>query len=84
METKGFTISGKNLSVWVTIVVIIVGSLVDSALTRDQVRRNTKELEQYDLGIISYKLEDISKEVSAINTKTDQIFTLVQDYLKDQ
>ena len=83
METKGITISTKNLTVWITIVLLIIAQITTYTLLKDQVRRNTKELEQYDLGIISYKLEDISKEIGLINAKTDQIFTLVQEYLKE-
>lgn len=83
-ETNGIKINSKNLSVWIAIATIVVGSLVDSALTRDQVKRNTQELESHNLDIIEYKLEDIEQTVHDINDKTDEIFKLAQDYFMNQ
>ena len=42
------------------------GRIAEQALQRDQVLRNTKELEKYDLGIISYQLVEIKNDVSEI------------------
>ena len=65
-ETKGVTISGRNLTVWVAIATIIIGSIVDSALTRSQVQRNTKELETYNLSVLSYKMDEMDKKLDKI------------------
>ena len=65
-ETRGVTISGKNLTVWVTIALIIIGSIVDSALTRSQVDRNTKELETYNLSVLSYKMDEMDEKLDKI------------------
>lgn len=83
-DSNGVKINGKNLSTWLAIGVIAVGSIVDSALTRDQVRRNTTELETHNLDIIEYKLDDIEQTVHDINAKTDEIFRLAQDYFMKQ
>ena len=65
-ETKGIIISGKNLMVWVAIATIIIGSIVDSALTRSQVQRNTKELETYNLSVLSYKMDEMDEKLDKI------------------
>ncbi len=83
METKGITISAKNLTVWVMIVGLVIAQITTYTLLKDQVRRNTKELEQYDLAVITVELKHITDEVAKINSKTDKIFTLVQDYFKN-
>ena len=65
-ESKGVTISGKNLAVWVAIATIVVSSIVDSALTRSQVQDNTLQLDTYNLPVISYKMEEMDKKLDKI------------------
>ena len=79
----GIIISGKNLAVWLTIAGLIITQITTFVLLKDQVRRNTAELEKHNLDIIEHELKDIAQEVDKINEKTDQIFTLVQEYLRD-
>ena len=64
------TIKEKKIDVryWIAIIVFVLallGSYVDNktdnALLRDQVKRNTKTLEENNLEIINYKLDAILK-----------------------
>ena len=65
-EQKGITISMKNLSVWITIAIIAISSIVDSALTRDQVRRNSDELAKYDLAIMKTDQKNMAADIVEI------------------
>jgi hypothetical protein len=71
-ETKGLTISGRNLAVWVVIATIIVSSIVDSALTRSQVQDNTLQLKTYNLSVISYKMDEMDKKLTHITDLLEQ------------
>ena len=42
------------------------GRIAEQALQKDQVERNKQTLEKYDLGVISYQLNDIKDDVSEI------------------
>jgi hypothetical protein len=71
-ESKGLTISSRNLAVWVTIAVIIVSSIVDSALTRSQVQRNTTQLDTYNLSVLDYKMDEMDKKLTHITELLEQ------------
>lgn len=79
-ESKGVTITGKNLGVWIAIATIIVGSIVDSALTRSQVQDNTKELETYNLSLIDYQLTEINQKQDDISMKLDELEHLILSF----
>ena len=83
MDSKGFTISAKNAAMWVTILLLIIAQITTYTLLKDQVKRNTAELEKYNLAIISTDLKYLTTEVEKMNEKTDQIFVLVTAYFKD-
>ena len=71
-ESKGVTISGRNLATWVVIATIIVGSIVDSALTRSQVQDNTMQLDTYNLSVLSYKMDEMDKKLDKITGLLEQ------------
>jgi len=71
--SNGVTISGKNLMVWIAIATIVIGSIVDSALTRSQVERNTKELETYNLSVLSYKMDEMDEKLDKITTLLENL-----------
>ena len=81
--SSGITISTKNLALWITVGGIIIGSIVDSALTRDQVRRNKELLEKHNLELIDYKLTEIEDKVDGLDGKMDQVVTLVTKYIEN-
>lgn len=71
-ESRGL-INGKNLIVWIAIASIVIGSIVDSALTRSQVERNTKELETYNLSVLSYKMDEMDEKLDKITTLLENL-----------
>jgi len=79
-DSKGVTITGRNLSLWIVIATIVVGSIVDSALTRAQVQRNTEELETYNLSLIDYQLKQINGKQDNITNKLDELEHLILDF----
>ncbi len=79
----GLNIPTKNLSLWITIVILLIAQIVTYTLLKDQVRRNTTELESHNLELIEHQIKEINGKVDKIDGKTEQIFTLVQEYLRD-
>ena len=80
VQPKGVTISSKNLAVWLTIAMIIVGSIVDSALTRSQVDRNTKELDTYNLSVIVTTQNNIAEDVTEMKGDVKALIKTFNDY----
>lgn len=56
-------INPSKIAQWLAIAVIIIGSIVDSALTRDQVRRNTLQLEENPPAVFAAEQKNIAKDV---------------------
>lgn len=81
---KGITITTKNFVTWFAIIMIIIGSIVDSALTRDQVRRNADQLERYNLAVIDNNQKELVKKMDILNTKMDQALILISGYINDE
>jgi len=79
--TKGITITTKNFITWFAIIMVIIGSIVDSALTRDQVRRNTKQLETYNLAVLENNQQSLIKKVDKIDAKMDEALTLITGFI---
>jgi len=75
--SKGITITGKNLLTWSAIIIIVISSIVDSALTRDQVRRNTKQLETYNLAILENNQKELMKKMDKVDSKMDEALKLI-------
>ena len=75
--SKGITITAKNLLTWSAIVIIVISSIVDSALTRDQVRRNTKQLETYNLAILENNQKELMKKMDKVDSKMDEALKLI-------
>ena len=65
-ESKSITISGKNLMTWVAIATIAIGSIVDSALTRDKVTRHDALLNQYNIPVMNEQMKNIAGDVSEL------------------
>lgn len=80
-QSKGITITGKNLATWIAIATMLIGSIVDSALTRDQVKRNTEQLTKHNLEVLEVKLEHIEGEMASMNKKLDQALVLITNYV---
>ncbi len=80
METKGLTISGKNLATWITIAIIVVGSIVDSALTRAQVGQNTKKLEDNPPEVIVTNQKNMADDISEIKDDIKDLAKAINDY----
>lgn len=65
-DTKGITISGKNLATWIAIATILIGSIVDSALTRDKVSRHEALLNQYNIPVMNEQMKNIAGDVTEL------------------
>ena len=78
---KGITVNPKLLSQWTAIIVIVVGSIVDSALTRDQVRRNTGQLEANPLAVFATEQKNMAEDVKEIKEDVKDLTKTVSDYM---
>lgn len=79
-ESKGLTISGKNLATWITIFIIVVSSIVDSALTRAQVGQNTKKLEDNPPEVIVTNQKNMAEDIREIKDDIKDLAKAINDY----
>jgi hypothetical protein len=80
-ESKVLTISGKNISVWIAIATIFIGSIVDSALTRDQVRRNQAQLDTYPLAVYATQQNAMAQDIEEIKTDVKDLAKAINEYI---
>jgi len=67
-DTKGITINSNNLALWVMIATIVVGSIVDSALTRATVARHDKILNEHNVAVMNEQMENMAEDMKEIKT----------------
>lgn len=84
MDTKGITITTKNLGLWVMIATIIVGSIVDSALTRSQVAKNTKQLEANPPEVIVVNQENMAGDIREMKTDLKDLVKAWNEWMRSQ
>ena len=80
-DTKQLTISGKNLATWIVIATIAIGSIVDSALTRDKVERHEQLLKQYNIAVMNEQMKSVAADVKELK---DLLTEFMKEYNKHQ
>jgi hypothetical protein len=83
---KGVTIRAKDLGIILTFATIIIGSIVDSALTRDQVKRNAKDIEDIKsvilrVEVISTNQDRMADDIKEIKTDVKSFAVAFQEYI---
>ena len=63
MNTKGISITAKDIGFIITIAALIIGFFVKFEVMKNQVEKNTKLLEDNNLELINYKLDDLDKKM---------------------
>lgn len=80
METESkFKLTTKDIGYIITILTMIVGFFVKIALVQDQVARNTKQLTDHSLEIISYRMDEMKQDMASIEAKVDRLLILVKE-----
>ena len=70
----------KNLALWLTIAGILIGSIVDSAMTRDQVDRNRKSLEKYPPAVFANEQADMAEDIDEIKGDLKELVRAFNEY----
>jgi len=78
---KGLMINMKSFTQWFAIIVIVVGSIVDSALTRDQVRRNTEQLETNPPAVFAIEQRNIADDIKEIKGDMKDLTESFNEYM---
>jgi len=81
MTTTGIKITGKDIGYILTILTMTVGFFVRVALLQDQVERNTKELDDNNLDVISLQIEGLEENVDKIGGKMDEALESLRDFI---
>ena len=84
METKGITISSKNLSIWIVIATIVISSIVDSALTRAQVQKITLQLEKNPPEVIVTNQKNMADDIGEIKDDVKDLVKAWNDWARSQ
>jgi len=81
-DSKGITISGKNLGQWVAIMVIIVGSIVDSALTRSKVAEHEARFLLNPPEVAAADRDNMAEDLQEIKTDVKDLAKAINEYFQ--
>lgn len=66
---------------WSAIILIVIGSIVDSALMRDQVRRNTEQLEKNPPAVFAIEQKNMAEDVKEIKEDVKKLNETFNEYM---
>ncbi len=80
-ETKGLTISIKNIAVWVMLVILVVAQITTYTLLKDQVRRNTDQLEANPPAVFAIEQKNMANDVQEIKGDVKKLVETFTNYM---
>lgn len=83
-ENKGITIRGRDLGIILAFASIIIGGVVDSALTRARVAEHDALLKQYSPAVMYQKQETMADDIGEIKGDVKAMAKAMNDYFKSQ
>jgi len=82
MSSRQIIITERNLGLWITIIMLLVGSIVDSVKIREQVKFNSKLLEKYPPEILFSNEQHMRQDVSEIKMEIKELRGELKDLAK--
>lgn len=79
---KGITIRARDLGIVLTFAAIIVGSIVDSALTRATVDSHESVLKQYPPAVIYTTQRVLVEDVKEMKSDMKEVLKLVTEFVQ--
>jgi len=81
---NGIVIKGKDLGIIVLFASIIIGSVVDSALTRAKVSEHEAKFNKYPPSILYTNQINMTEDVKEIKEDMKEMLNAVNDFIKTQ
>ena len=83
-EKNGITIRAKDLGVILTFAVIIVGSIVDSAITRAKVEEHDLKFKTYPPSVLYTNQANMADDLKEIKEDMKTLVSAFNDFMQSQ